>query len=251
MKKQTLVLIPIITVIVVGLGAGSFWFYDSLQKHTSPLGEDNSSLASAGEEVSGSAAVGSSAQQIGVSTASNASSMGQLNSSSSQSTSGASTSGQSAVTTSPTATAAGSNTSSSESAALAHLLDPTTFSKYDVPQYIDGASASYVDLITGTGATLVDGDTASVYYKGWLTDGTLFDETKADSSGQMQPFDFSYGTSPSAVIGGWQQGMEGMKVGGVRLLIIPPAVGYGSAGNASIPGNAVLIFQVQLAGAQQ
>lgn len=249
MKKQTLVLIPTTVVIVAGLGAGSFWFYNHSQKNQPQLGEYNSSLASAEGATSGnSATTGSSASQVGVSTVSNANSMGQLNSNQSGQPASvtSNTSGQSTVDSDST-----SSSSSSQSAQLAHLLDPSTFSQYNVPKYIDGTTASYVDLQTGTGASLVAGDTAAVYYKGWLTNGTLFDETKDNSSGQMQPFDFAYGTSPSQVITGWQEGLSGMKVGGVRLLIIPPATGYGASGNASIPGNSVLIFQVQLAAVQQ
>ena len=125
----------------------------------------------------------------------------------------------------------------------ASLLDPSTFAKYD--QYKDSASALYVDLQTGTGDELTAGKQAAVYYKGWLTNGTVFDQSQKGSDGNLQAFSFTLGQHQ--VIEGWEQGMAGMKVGSVRLLIVPPAVGYGASGQGPIPGNSVLVFQVQLA----
>jgi FKBP-type peptidyl-prolyl cis-trans isomerase FkpA len=124
----------------------------------------------------------------------------------------------------------------------AKLLDPTTFGQYD--KYKDTQTAVYIDLQKGTGDTVSAGKTAVVVYRGWLTNGTLFDESKIGSDGKLQAFSFVLGQHQ--VIAGWEQAVDGMKVGGVRLLIVPPAVGYGPTGQGPIPGNSVLVFQVQL-----
>lgn len=125
-------------------------------------------------------------------------------------------------------------------------LDPSTFSEYE--KYKDEGAALFADMQTGRGDELIAGKKAAVYYKGWLTNGTLFDETKADDKGKIQPFIFEMGVQQ--VIPGWEQGLMGMKVGGTRLIIVPPSVGYGPNGQDQIPGGAVLIFQVQLLAVQ-
>jgi FKBP-type peptidyl-prolyl cis-trans isomerase len=96
------------------------------------------------------------------------------------------------------------------------------------------------DLKVGTGQAVSGAsDTITANYIGWLSDGTKFDAS-ADHSGPAQ---FSLGQ----VIPGWTQGLVGMKVGGVRRLVIPPALGYGSQGSGStIPPNSTLVFDVQL-----
>ena len=96
------------------------------------------------------------------------------------------------------------------------------------------------DLVIGTGATAVSGDTVSVNYVGTLTNGTKFDAS-ADHGG---PYSFRLGTG--AVIPGFDQGVTGMKVGGKRRLTIPPNLAYGSTGQGSIPPNATIIFEVDL-----
>jgi FKBP-type peptidyl-prolyl cis-trans isomerase len=126
------------------------------------------------------------------------------------------------------------------------LLDPSSFSKYD--QYKDNTTALYADIQVGTGDELTVNKKAAVVYKGWLTNGQLFDASKPDDKGQLQPFVFTLGAQQ--VIPGWEQSMAGMKVGGVRFLIIPPSVGYGASGQGSIPPNSVLVFQVQLLAVQ-
>ncbi|MDL2363451.1 MAG: FKBP-type peptidyl-prolyl cis-trans isomerase [Patescibacteria group bacterium] len=125
-------------------------------------------------------------------------------------------------------------------------IDPSTFSQYE--KYKDGTSALFGDVQKGEGAELTDGKKAAVYYKGWLTNGTLFDQSRPGSDGKLQPFIFQMGAHQ--VIPGWEQALTGMKVGGVRLLIVPSSVGYGATGQGSIPPNALLVFQVQLAEVQ-
>ena len=99
----------------------------------------------------------------------------------------------------------------------------------------------YVDLRMGTGATAQAGQTVSVHYSGWLDNGTPFDS----SLERGQPFSFPLGAG--RVIKGWEEGVQGMQVGGKRKLIIPSHLGYGArgAGNA-IPPHATLIFEVEL-----
>ena len=98
----------------------------------------------------------------------------------------------------------------------------------------------YEDLQVGDGATVKVGDTISVHYTGWLTDGTQFDSSITGG----QPIDFAIGVG--RVIQGWDEGVVGMNVNGTRLLVIPPALGYGSSANGSIPANSTLIFEVQV-----
>jgi len=99
----------------------------------------------------------------------------------------------------------------------------------------------YEDTKEGTGAAAMKGATVDVHYTGWLKDGTKFDSSK-DSG---KPFSFTLGAG--MVIKGWDEGVQGMKVGGVRKLIIPPELGYGARGAGGvIPPNAELTFEVEL-----
>lgn len=97
------------------------------------------------------------------------------------------------------------------------------------------------DIVVGTGAEAKQGTTVSVHYTGTLADGTKFDS----SLDRGQPFSFTIGQG--MVIAGWEEGIPGMRVGGKRVLIIPPALAYGSRGAGSvIPPNATLTFSVEL-----
>ncbi len=101
------------------------------------------------------------------------------------------------------------------------------------------------DIKTGDGAEATDGLTVSVHYTGWLTDGTKFDSSKDRGT----PFSFRLGAGQ--VIAGWDQGVQGMKIGGIRKLTIPSEMGYGArAVGGIIPANAVLVFEVELLGLQ-
>ena len=107
----------------------------------------------------------------------------------------------------------------------------------------------YTDTKTGDGATATPGNKVSVHYTGWLYNngakGAKFDS----SVDRGQPFQFTLGAHQ--VIAGWDEGVAGMKVGGKRTLIIPPALGYGARGAGGvIPPNATLMFDVELLGVQ-
>jgi len=97
------------------------------------------------------------------------------------------------------------------------------------------------DILVGNGATASVGQKVSVHYTGWLTNGTKFDS----SLDRGRPFQFNLGGGE--VIQGWDQGVQGMKIGGKRKLTIPPHLGYGASGAGGvIPPNATLVFEVEL-----
>lgn len=99
------------------------------------------------------------------------------------------------------------------------------------------------ELVAGTGATAAAGQRVSVHYTGWLTTGMKFDSSKD----RNDPFEFRLGAGQ--VIRGWDEGVQGMKVGGSRKLTIPPELAYGARGAGGvIPPHATLVFEVELLG---
>ena len=103
-----------------------------------------------------------------------------------------------------------------------------------------------IDATVGTGAEARTGSHVTVNYTGWLylPDAPDHHGEKFDSSIGRKPFTFRLGSG--MVIPGWDQGVDGMKVGGKRTLVIPAALGYGAEGAGPIPPNANLIFDVEL-----
>jgi FKBP-type peptidyl-prolyl cis-trans isomerase FkpA len=100
----------------------------------------------------------------------------------------------------------------------------------------------YEDLTVGQGTLCTGrGQTAIVHYTGWLEDGSKFDSSKDRDD------PFSFPVQCSYVIPGWDEGVQGMKVGGVRKLTVPPALAYGERGAGGvIPPNATLVFEIEL-----
>ena len=120
------------------------------------------------------------------------------------------------------------------------------------PAMVKTASGlQYQDLVIGTGAEAISGRGVKVHYTGWLQNPDGSAGQKFDSSKDRgDPFVFPLGGG--RVIRGWDEGVAGMRVGGMRKLTIPAALGYGArgAGGGLIPANATLIFDVELLGVQ-
>ena len=129
------------------------------------------------------------------------------------------------------------------------LPAPDEFSLYE--QYADIEGIRYVDIAIGNGLEAAAGDTVAVAYSGWLTDGQMFDRSPVNEAGQIETFGFTVGSGQ--VIQGWDIGVNGMKEGGKRRLIIPSQLAYGENGaaDAVIPPGAMLIFDVELAQVQK
>ena len=98
------------------------------------------------------------------------------------------------------------------------------------------------DLHVGEGIEVANGDQVTVHYTGWLIDGTKFDS----SLDRGKPFTFELGARQ--VIQGWDRGVRGMQVGGIRKLTIPPELAYGdrAVGGGLIPANSTLVFEIKL-----
>lgn len=111
------------------------------------------------------------------------------------------------------------------------------------PVFVGPAELQITDVTVGTGATLAAGQVFTANYALWLYDPTGVDfKGTAIGSGQLP----ATALTTANLIPGWVQGLPGMKVGGVRRLIVPPSLAYGSTGQGAIPPNAWLVFDVQL-----
>ena len=105
----------------------------------------------------------------------------------------------------------------------------------------------YIDTVVGTGAAPKTGQTCVMHYTGWLYENGVKGKKFDSSVDRGDPFEFPLGQK--RVIGGWDEGVASMKIGGKRTLIIPPALGYGARGaGGAIPPNATLMFDVELLG---
>lgn len=119
------------------------------------------------------------------------------------------------------------------------------------PSGVDIPALQVLDRTVGTGADATSGRLVTVHYTGWLysttaagNKGTQFDSSRD----RNQPYSFPLGTGQ--VIRGWDQGVLGMRVGGVRTLMIPSSLAYGSSGRGSIPPNSALVFDIELLAVQ-
>jgi FKBP-type peptidyl-prolyl cis-trans isomerase FkpA len=122
------------------------------------------------------------------------------------------------------------------------FFDPQGFAMNTTP-----SGLQYIDNVVGDGATAAAGQHVTVHYTGWLykdgEQGAKFDSSRD----RNDPFDFPLGAG--MVIKGWDEGVQGMQIGGQRTLIIPPELGYGARGAGGvIPPNATLKFDVELLG---
>lgn len=218
----------ITALVIIGAGVGGFLYWhansDSVDRGALSLNNDSS-----GKNTSGSGGVGLSPSS-GVLSVSGGSptNLGQLGASNNNSQSGGGSSG-------------GSNSKSGSQAP-----SPDTFAQYE--KYKDAQNSLFGDIAKGDGAELTANKTAVVTYKGWLTNGKMFDASRQNSDGSLQPFVFALGGKQ--VIPGFEQGVAGMKVGGTRLVIVPPSVGYGSEAKENIPPNSVLVFEIKLLSVQ-
>lgn len=101
---------------------------------------------------------------------------------------------------------------------------------------------SYTDSVVGTGAQAVTGKTVSVTYTGWL-----YSDTASNHEGsEFDSGTFTFTIGSGQVISGFDQGVQGMLVGGTRTVLIPSSLGYGASGSGSIPPNAGLVFTITL-----
>lgn len=108
------------------------------------------------------------------------------------------------------------------------------------PAKVDYSQVKTEDIIVGTGVVVEDGKKVSVQYRGKLTDGTEFDSSYSRNS---EPLEFVVGAGQ--MIPGFDYGVKGMKVGGTRMITIPPELGYGNrAQGDKIPANSTLVFEV-------
>ena len=109
---------------------------------------------------------------------------------------------------------------------------------------------SSTDVRPGAGADAAGGNVLTVHYTGWLFDAAKTDQKglQFETSRSADPFAFTLGAGQ--VISGWDQGLVGMKVGGLRRLVIPPALAYGVSRNGPIPPNATLVFEIELVSLQ-
>lgn len=131
------------------------------------------------------------------------------------------------------------------STAILAMVAAPTLAQVDGTVITTESGLQYIDTVEGDGGTPETGQTTVVHYTGWLYEdgekGSKFDS----SVDRGQPFEFTIGRGQ--VIGGWDEGVASMKVGGKRTLIIPPNLGYGARGAGGvIPPNATLMFDVEL-----
>jgi FKBP-type peptidyl-prolyl cis-trans isomerase FkpA len=111
---------------------------------------------------------------------------------------------------------------------------------------VSAAPYSQVDLLAGTGTEAAAGNVLSVNYTGWLYDPSKPDGKglQFNSSAGGDPIKFTLGAQ--SVIAGWDRGLVGMKVGGLRRLVIPPSLAYGNVRNGPIPVYSTLVFDIEL-----
>lgn len=121
-----------------------------------------------------------------------------------------------------------------------NFFNSATSGNTDVSGSVPESGVTIKDVVVGEGATAEAGDVLTVHYVGTFSDGRVFDS----SLDRNTPFDFTLGVGQ--VIRGWDEGFNGMKVGGKRILVIAPDYAYGAQGVGTIPPNSTLTFEVEL-----
>lgn len=107
---------------------------------------------------------------------------------------------------------------------------------------VTDSGLKYFDFVDGEGPAAAVGDTLFVDYTGWLTNGLIFDSSVLLPG--RSPIRVIIGTTN--VIQGWTEGLQGLREGGQRQLVIPPSLGYGAFGQGSVPPNSIMIFEVEV-----
>jgi FKBP-type peptidyl-prolyl cis-trans isomerase FkpA len=234
MTKQKVGVIAGSVLGAVALLGGAFWLGSS-QLLAKKQSQDNLALASEASgptenvmALGGQQEAADNSSGLSVSNSSGASNLGQLGGSNGQNPTG------------------GSSGSSSSTGGSSGGINPATFKDYE--KYKNETHALFGEIKAGSGDELTANKKGAVVYKGWLTNGQMFDQSRTGSDGKLQPFTFTLGAGQ--VVRGWEEGLAGMKVGGSRLIIVPPAVGYGAQGQGSVPPNSVMVFQVELLAVQ-
>ena len=103
-----------------------------------------------------------------------------------------------------------------------------------------------IDQVVGSGAVANDGDVVQVNYTGWLYDATKTDQKGIQFDTSVGRGDFIFQLGVGQVIKGWDQGLVGMKIGGLRRLVVPPSLAYGEFRNGPIPPHSTLVFEIEL-----
>lgn len=126
------------------------------------------------------------------------------------------------------------------------LIDYAPQLNVDLRRMTRTSSGLYLeDVRTGDGDEAKPGDTIRMLYAGYLPDGTLVEEIR--DADRTPPFVLGAGR----IIPGWEEGIPGMREGGIRKLVIPPSLGFGASGRSPVPPNAVLVFDLELISADR
>jgi FKBP-type peptidyl-prolyl cis-trans isomerase FkpA len=114
----------------------------------------------------------------------------------------------------------------------------------------DYAPFSSTDLQVGTGADAISGSVVTVNYTGWLYSASTTDHKGLEFDSSIGRTTFTFTLGAGTVIPGWERGVLGMKVGGLRRLVIPPSLAYGGTRTSAIPPYATLLFEIEMVGVE-
>ncbi len=117
---------------------------------------------------------------------------------------------------------------------------------HNSPTSPSSAAYSQTDVRVGTGTTAASGNAVTVNYTGWFYDSSKPDGKGLEFDSTVGKSSFTFTLGAGSVIAGWDQGIVGMQIGGLRRLVIPPSLAYGSVRYNSIPPNTTLVFDVEL-----